>query len=254
MAKSRARRQSIYELGVFEEVLREAIHPGGLNLTRHIAERACIGKGSLLLDVACGKGTSDRFLAQEVGCRVVGVDLSENMIQYSREKAGENHDRVMLVQGNGECLPFRDSSFDFVLFECTFSLFQDKSRVSAEAFRILRSRGKLLMSDLYVKEPSKGPVSTVFPCAAGALTICDYLKLFSESGFEELLREDHSKELVKLYFDIIFKFGSLDRFCELISKGKNAIEKQGPLPVLLACPGKDMRNNFGYGFLLLGKP
>lgn len=199
--------ESIYEHDVFEKILKDAIHPGGLHLTRHLAEIANIWKGSVLLDIACGKGASAKFLSESFGCQVFGLDSSRNMIGHSKERLKGSNKKMVFIEGDGQHLPFLDSSFDFVLLECTFSIFEDKQRASDEAYRVLTPGGKLLMTDLYLKESSVQRPIDILPCAAGALSERGYVEIFHKTGFVDLVKEDHSKALQKIFFDIVFHPG-----------------------------------------------
>ena len=60
---------------------------GGIAATNALTELCHIGKGSYVLDVGCGVGATPCWLAQSVGCRVVGVDIMEKMVASSRERA-----------------------------------------------------------------------------------------------------------------------------------------------------------------------
>ncbi|MDY6881961.1 MAG: methyltransferase domain-containing protein [Desulfatiglans sp.] len=246
--------ESIYELDTFETILLDSIHPGGLELTRHLVDRAGVGRDSILLDVACGKGASARFLSQTYGCDVVGIDKSSNMLRSSQSKAIENVNKMMFLQGEGQFLPFLNSIFDFILFECTFSIFENKKNVSDEAFRVLKPGGKLIITDFYLKKNSpEGLANSIFPCAAGAVTEKEYKEIFQKSGFSEFFFEDHSKELRKIYLDILLNFGSLENFCMLLSQEKSAFEELGPRPALFDYKNEDIKGKLGYGLLILTK-
>ena len=63
-------------------------HIGGVEATEEMVELCHIGEGSYILDVGCGAGVTPSFIAKKYSCRVVGVDISEGMIQKSKERAG----------------------------------------------------------------------------------------------------------------------------------------------------------------------
>ena len=65
----------------------DILHPGGIEKTDEMARMCKIGKGKRVLDIGSGKGVTACYLAQKYGCEVVGVDLSERMIEYAREMA-----------------------------------------------------------------------------------------------------------------------------------------------------------------------
>ena len=56
-------------------------HIGGIAATEALIELCKIGKASYVLDVGCGVGVTACFIAERVGCRVVGVDILEKMVE-----------------------------------------------------------------------------------------------------------------------------------------------------------------------------
>jgi len=62
-------------------------HFGGLRATKELVELCHIDKDTYVLDVGCGVGMTTCYIAEHYGCRVVGVDLSERMINRANEKA-----------------------------------------------------------------------------------------------------------------------------------------------------------------------
>ena len=62
-------------------------HMGGLKATRELIELCHIDEGKYVLDVGCGIGITPCYLAKRYGCRVVGVDISQKMVDRSKERA-----------------------------------------------------------------------------------------------------------------------------------------------------------------------
>ena len=206
----------LYESCVFDQLLGETLRPGGLKLTARLAEVAGISSSYLVLDIACGKGTTARFLASEYGCQVIGIDLSHKMISSCRARAEEEvTGKVSFLLGDGENLPFRDSSFDTVISECSFSLLPNKEMAARDIRRVLKSGGKLVMTDIILRgEVSKELRSQVsFACClAGAWRVEECINLFERVGLQSPYVEDYSHELRKIIFQLGSTFGSIDNF------------------------------------------
>ena len=111
-----------------------------------LAEAIGLENGSSVLDVGCGYGLSAETLNKRYGCRVLGVDLSPEMIA-----AGDalNHSAdIRLVVGDGENLApvVGDRRFDYVLYNASIFIFPDVSRAIDEACGSLRTGGKIAFS------------------------------------------------------------------------------------------------------------
>ena len=83
------KRLSLENLIESEDAGLEILHPGRLEITRELAELCHIGKDTSVLDVASGTGESAFYLAQNFGCRVIGIDISDYMIVRAKKKAIE---------------------------------------------------------------------------------------------------------------------------------------------------------------------
>lgn len=106
--------------------------------------------GASVLDVGCGAGVDAIAAARFAGPQgsVAGLEFSPDMLA----RAGENirlcgTGNVTLAQGSAENLPFADASFDMLISNGVFNLVQDKARALAEAFRVLKSGGRLQVAD-----------------------------------------------------------------------------------------------------------
>jgi ubiquinone/menaquinone biosynthesis C-methylase UbiE len=100
------------------------------------------GDGARVLDAGCGTGRVSRYLADR-GCRVDGVDLSPGMIGMARR----DHPDLPFAVGSLTALPYRDEQFDGVML--WYSIIHTPpaglARIFAEAVRVLRPRGHLLV-------------------------------------------------------------------------------------------------------------
>ena len=106
---------------------------------------ACSRTTGKTLEVAVGTGLNIASYPQEV--EVVGLDLSQEMIEIARRRAAELGREVDLRVGDAHALPFEGESFDAVL--CTFSLcnIPEPRLAVAEMKRVLRSGGRLVLVD-----------------------------------------------------------------------------------------------------------
>jgi len=118
-------------------------HLGGLRATEELIESCQIGEGKYVLDVGCGAGVTPCLIAKRYGCRVVGVDISEGMIERSKERAKREGvaDRVDFRVADAQDLPFEDDLFDAVITESVTAFPEDKQRAVNEYVRVTKPGG-----------------------------------------------------------------------------------------------------------------
>ncbi len=113
-------------------------HPGGLEHTRHMLELAALPVGASVLDLGAGAGETLTML-RDLGCAAEGIDLAP--------RSGA------VKQGDFLRTPYPDSSFDALLSQCAFFVSGDQAGALREAWRLLKSGGTLLLSDVFLAEP-----------------------------------------------------------------------------------------------------
>lgn len=118
MARIQQGKPSLEHLIETEDLHVEILHPGGLDITRELAELCRISKGASVLEVACGTGETACLLGSKFGARVIGVDQSRRMIQRANEKAKQQGLEIDFQLADAHNLPFNDNFFDAVLSEC----------------------------------------------------------------------------------------------------------------------------------------
>lgn len=113
--------------------------------------------GSRVLDEACGTGDFSiaiaRHLARKGGGEVIGVDISEGMLEVMRRKvaeAGLNKKAVTVSAETGDCcaLSYPDASFNTVTVAFGVRNFEDRDKALAEVLRVLRPGGRFVMLEL----------------------------------------------------------------------------------------------------------
>ena len=111
--------------------------------------------GQIVLDLGCGAGMDVLLAARRVGPsgKVIGVDITEEMMLKARKNAETTGlTNVDFHQGDVESLPLADQTVDVVMSNGVFNLCLSKPRVVAEAFRVLRAGGRLLMADMLLED------------------------------------------------------------------------------------------------------
>jgi len=139
----------------------DEFHIRGRVATLELARAAGLDAAKRVLDVGSGVGGTSRCLAKEFGCRVTGIDLTEEYCRAAElltAKIGLA-DLVDYRQGDATDLPFDDASFDIVWTEHAAMNIPDKARLYREMHRVLKPGGTLAIYDV-LAGPS-GPV--VFP-------------------------------------------------------------------------------------------
>lgn len=143
----------------------DEFHIRGRAATLELAQAAGLDSTKHVLDVGCGIGGSSRCLAKEFGCRVTGLDLTD---EYCRVAAMLSA-RVGLTsavnfrQGDATDMPFDDEDFDVVWTEHAAMNIADKAKLYKEMHRVLRPGGTLAVYDV-LAGPS-GPVLFPVPWA-----------------------------------------------------------------------------------------
>ncbi len=104
------------------------------------------GSGDRVLDVAAGTGLVTRALVRRYGCRVVALDQSEAMLGRARSKLQRDRalaERVELVLGEAEALPFADSEFDHLTFTYLLRYVDDPAATLRELARVVLPGGRV---------------------------------------------------------------------------------------------------------------
>jgi demethylmenaquinone methyltransferase/2-methoxy-6-polyprenyl-1,4-benzoquinol methylase len=113
---------------------------------RAAVEAVAAGPEDRVLDVACGTGMVSRALVDRWGCRVVGLDQSAAMLGRARAKLAADRqlaERVTLVEGEAESLPFADAEFDHLTFTYLLRYVDDPAATLRELARVVKPGGRV---------------------------------------------------------------------------------------------------------------
>jgi ubiquinone/menaquinone biosynthesis C-methylase UbiE len=154
---------------------------------------ASLKEGETVLDLGAGAGIDCFLAAEAVGekGKVIGVDMTPEMIDRARENAGKNGYRnIEFRLGEIEHLPVADSSVDTIISNCVINLSPDKTQVFKEAFRVLKPGGRVMVSDIVLlkelPEIIRTSIEAYAGCIAGASMKEEYLGKLKAAGFEEV--------------------------------------------------------------------
>jgi demethylmenaquinone methyltransferase / 2-methoxy-6-polyprenyl-1,4-benzoquinol methylase len=119
---------------------------------RFLVSRLTVGPDDTVLDVATGTAAVAIDLVRGTGCRVVGLDQSPEMLETGRarlEAAGFG-DRIELLEGTAERLPFEDESFDALTFTYLLRYVDDPQATMRELVRVVKPGGTVAMLEFGV--------------------------------------------------------------------------------------------------------
>lgn len=154
---------------------------------------AALTPGERVLDLGSGGGFDAFLAARQVGPtgRVIGVDMTPEMIALARENAVKvGLDSVDFRLGDIEHLPVDDASVDVIMSNCVINLAPDKPAVFREAFRVLAPGGRLAISDMVAVGDLPAAIAddpaAYTGCIAGAAPIAELERMMTVAGFEQV--------------------------------------------------------------------
>jgi demethylmenaquinone methyltransferase / 2-methoxy-6-polyprenyl-1,4-benzoquinol methylase len=114
---------------------------------RFLISRVAAGPEDTVLDVATGTAAVAIELVSRTGCRVVGLDQSPEMLETGRRRVATAglEDRIELVEGSADRLPFDDASFDALTFTYLLRYVPDPGSTMRELARVVRPGGTIAM-------------------------------------------------------------------------------------------------------------
>lgn len=185
-------------------VLGESYHPGGLSLTRRLAERLRLRSGLRVLDVAAGPGATARLLAIDYDVTVDGIDLGATTIETARKVTADAglSAKVRFHHGDAERIPLPEDTFDAVICECAFCTFPAKASAAAEFARVLRPGGRVGVSDVTITAAGlPAELSTLaawVACVADAQPIERYTEILTGAGLRTVHTERHDDAVARM--------------------------------------------------------
>ena len=167
---------------------------------------ASLKAGEVVVDLGSGAGFDSFLAARAVGetGRVIGVDMTPEMIGKARSNAGKSElGNVEFRLGEIENLPVANDSVDVIISNCVINLSPEKERVFREAYRVLRNGGRLAVSDVVataeLPESVRADLSLYTGCISGAASVDELRTILEDVGFSNISinPKDESREFIR---------------------------------------------------------
>jgi arsenite methyltransferase len=151
-----------------------------------------LNPGEVVLDLGSGAGLDCFLAATKVGLEghVIGLDMTDAMLAKARDnQALLGLSQVEFRKGEMEHMPIASASIDVIISNCVINLSPDKDRVFAEAHRVLRPGGRLMVADIVTEGELPEELRTTEAwtgCIGGAIPLEDYVGKLKAAGFDEV--------------------------------------------------------------------
>jgi arsenite methyltransferase len=163
-----------------------------LDITEKTIRRMDLRPDERILDLGCGSGWATRLLARMVGkgtqgsSRVVGVDISDEMVRQARD-ASKEFDNVKFVVGSAAQIPWEESFFDKVLSVESFYYYPDQDRALDELFRVMAPHGRMfILINLYRDNPYSLQWVPKLKVPVHIRSAAEYINLLKKHAFENV--------------------------------------------------------------------
>lgn len=162
--------------------------------------------GETVVDLGSGGGFDAFLAANVVGDTgvVIGIDMTPDMISKARKNASKaQYSNVEFRLGEIEHLPVADNSIDVIMSNCVINLSPNKQQVFNDAFRVLKTGGRLAISDVVssteLPDDIKNDTTLYSACVSGASSIQDLQQMMKLAGFKDIKIEpkDESRDFIK---------------------------------------------------------
>ena len=192
-------RVTVEDLGPVDE-----FHIGGRQATKSFLDQLNFSKQDHILDVGCGLGGASRFVADNYGSQVTGIDLSQEYTETGEALSNwvKLDKQITLQQGSALSMPFEDESFDGGYMLHVGMNIEDKSKLFTEIYRVLRPGATFGVYD--IMRQNTGELSYPVPWATDKNTSKlaapeQYKQALSDAGFE-VFKENNRGEFALEFF------------------------------------------------------
>jgi ubiquinone/menaquinone biosynthesis C-methylase UbiE len=210
----------------------DEFHVRGQEVSRELAVAAALQPHMRVLDIGCGLGGACRMLADEFGCNVTGIDITQEYIRTAiqlSELTGLQHS-TRFVHGSATDLPFDDNSFDVVWTQHVQMNIDDKPALYAEIKRVMAANGNFVYYDVLSNDHA--PIHLPVPWASNAslsflITSHELQQLLHNAGLKPIAIKDETASGIAFFkkqFNYIDQKGLPPAGVNLLM-GENALDK-----------------------------
>lgn len=176
------------------------VSTGGIDTTREFVGKLDLQPGQKVLDVGCGIGGGDFYMAEKYDVHVVGIDLSINMVSLALERAIGLRCSVEFEVADCTKKTYPDGSFDVIYSRDTILHIQDKPALFKSFYKWLKPGGTVLISD-YCKRagpPSDDFAKYIKQRGYDLHDVEAYGQMLKDAGFDEVIAEDRTHQFINV--------------------------------------------------------
>ncbi|KAK3134922.1 hypothetical protein QOZ80_5BG0412480 [Eleusine coracana subsp. coracana] len=185
----------------YERVFGEGyVSTGGVETTKEFVGMLDLKPAQKVLDVGCGIGGGDFYMAENYDVHVLGIDLSINMVSFAIERAIGRKCSVEFEVADCTTKDYPENSFDVIYSRDTILHIQDKPALFRSFFKWLKPGGKVLISD-YCKNPGKPSEEFAAYIKQRGYDLHDvkaYGKMLEDAGFHDVIAEDRTEQFLRV--------------------------------------------------------
>jgi len=185
------------------------VSTGGITTTTEFVSKLGLNENSYVLDVGCGIGGSAFLMRRDYGAKVLGFDLSNNMVDIAQERL-QNHglDKVDFEIKDATQVDFPEGTFDVIYSRDTILHIADKLSLFKNFFKWLKPGGKLMITDYCCTADEWSPDYRAYVEQRGynLLSVVDYGKTISDAGFSNVQAIDKTDDFINILSDELVKF------------------------------------------------
>ncbi|KAM5570419.1 hypothetical protein ABKV19_011195 [Rosa sericea] len=186
------------------------VSTGGIETTKEFVAKLELEPGQKVLDVGCGIGGGDFYMASTFDVEVVGIDLSINMISFALEQSIGLKCAVEFEVADCTTKTYPDNTFDVIYSRDTILHIQDKPALFRSFYKWLKPGGKVLITDY---------------CRSAGTPSADFAEYIKQRGYDLHDVKAYGQMLTDAGFDDVIAEDRTDQFIKVLQRELNAVEK-----------------------------